>query len=656
MKRTTLFAVMCVAFAVNTARALQHSELSPKAQALVPKVRGVNVVLKDGTRIYGEVAMDTPDKVILKIRKKGVRLPVSRKFLKSDIKSMTSADITPVFERVLLETYKIDEANTLSEQNYRDGIEILSEYLDKCKGAPKYAEVEAVRQNFAMELKRVSGGMEKVEGEWLPPVQAAIRNFHEDTEKMKELEKRPDARRNQKVKKAVELLVERRRQGTRELARLMRERIPELVNEKQYDEAIEETTAFLQFWVSDVMAAEGQQIAAFREMDFNYILALEEEILKSYKDDGKGNDKPKKPVAEDDMVYIPGGYFLMGEKDASPDSDAWPMHLVFVSPFLIDKHEVTNEDYRKFVDAMKAKRDPTVEHKDAPPLKKHDAECWSLPALSKARQPVVGVDWFDAYAYANWIGKRLPTEAEWEKAARGMDARMFPWGDECKVSDTVSYPGGRKFLASEMDRQNPPKPPEPESKFGCSCVKKADLPPPPPTRLPDVTWEVDKHMADKAEKAVEDDLFEWDKKYFSPYGVMHMAGNAAEWVYDYYDPEYYRVSQISDPQGPEKGEVHVFRGGHYLTAKAGGLTTHQRAHPSSARAASGLVGVRGRRRRTRGGKPAIGFRCAKDIPGVVKRKSALEIKQEQEQGMTFEELMQQIRSEDEAKKVKGLKR
>ena len=654
MKRISFVALLSL-LAAGSVQALQHSDLSPKAQELVPKIRGVNLVLKDGTKVYGEVAMDTPDKVILKVRKEGKRLPMSRKYLKSDIKSMTPADITPVFERILLETYRIDEEQTLSKQQYREGIALLSEYLEKCKGAPKYAEVEKVRQAFAVELKRLAGGMEKVEGEWLPPVKAAIKNFRDDTEEMGNLRKRRDFKSNKKVEKAYDLLVERRRQGARELARLMRERIPELVGEKKFDEAIDETTAFLQFWIGEVMTAETKQLAAFREMDFDYILNLEEEILNSYREAGKGDDKPKKPAADDGMIYIPGGYFLMGEKGAEPNRDTWPMHIVFVSPFLIDKYEVTNEDYRKFVDAMKAKRDPSVEHKDAPPLKKHDAEGWKTPSLSKPRQPVVGVDWFDAYAYANWVKKRLPTEAEWEKAARGMEARAYPWGNKLEANCTINYPEGRTFLAAEMDRQNPPKPPEPESKFGCSCVKKADLPPPPPTRLPAVTWEVDKHLAERAEAAIEDDFLEWDKKYPSPYGVMHMAGNAAEWVYDYYDEKYYSKSPVTDPQGPAEGERHVFRGGAYVTG-AKGLMTYLRGHPRNASQAAGIMGARGRGRRTRGGKPAIGFRCAKDIPGVVRRKTDFEVEQEKEQGMTFEELMRQIKAEDEAKKIEKLKR
>jgi len=653
MKRIS-FAALAGLLAFSSALAVQHSDLSPAAQELVPKVKGVNIVLKDGTKVYGQVAMDTPDKVILRVKKKGLRLPVSRKFLKSDIKSMTEADITPVFEEKLLQKYKVDETQTLSEQEYRDGIAICTEFLEKCKGAPRSAEVEKVRQAFAVELKRLAGGMEKVEGEWLPPIQAAIKNFHDDTEEMTKLRGRRDFNKNEKVKRAYDLLVERRRLGTKNLARLMRERIPELMNEKKYDESIEETTAFLQFWVGTVMPAEKGQLAAFHAMDFNYIVSIEEEIIDAYNKDHPEEKKPEKPVSEENMVYVPGGYFLMGQKGAEPTRDTWPMHIVWVSPFLIDKYEVTNEDYRKFVDAMKAKRDPSVEHPDAPPLKKHDAEGWKTPGLSKPRQPVVGVDWFDAYAYAKWIGKRLPTEAEWEKAARGRDGRIYPWGNEIKSDHTINYKDARTFIGQEMDRQNPPKRPEPKS-HGCSCVKKADLPPPPPTRIPAVTWEVDKQLPQRALTAIEDQLFEWDKEYYSPYGVVHMAGNAAEWVNDIYKKDYYSVSPVFDPQGPKKGKSHVFRGGSFLSGQSG-LQAYLRSYPSRVGMAAGILGARGRGRRIRGGTAAIGFRCAKDIPGVVRRKTDVQAELEKEAGMTFEELMQEIRAEDEAKKIDRLKR
>jgi formylglycine-generating enzyme required for sulfatase activity/predicted Ser/Thr protein kinase len=162
-----------------------------------------------------------------------------------------------------------------------------------------------------------------------------------------------------------------------------------------------------------------------------------------------GNTPTNNPTAPAGMIYVPGGDFMMGrdEKDGGDDYER-PAHKVTVKPFFMDLYEVTNEDYAKFVKAT-AHRAPSN---------------WinGNYAAGAARKPVTGVNWDDATAYAKWSGKRLPTEEEWEFAARGTDGRLYPWGNDWSAGlanaegasngtvDVGTYKGTSPFGAYDM--------------------------------------------------------------------------------------------------------------------------------------------------------------------------------------------------------------
>ena len=184
-----------------------------------------------------------------------------------------------------------------------------------------------------------------------------------------------------------------------------------------------------------------------------------------------------------DMVLIPAGEFTMGSNDWWPKSG--PEHKRNISTFYIDKYEVTNKKYKVFVDAARYNPPDNWENNKVPE--------------GKANHPVVYVSWFDAEAYCRWENKRLPTEAEWEKAARGTDKRTFPWGD--------------KF---SRDKANTPQ-------YG-----KEDT-------MPVGSFENGK----------------------SPYGVYDMAGNVWEWTADWFKP--YPMNTHPDENYGEK--YRVVRGG-----------------------------------------------------------------------------------------------
>jgi formylglycine-generating enzyme required for sulfatase activity len=154
-------------------------------------------------------------------------------------------------------------------------------------------------------------------------------------------------------------------------------------------------------------------------------------------------------IDDSDMVYVPAGNCIVGLSiKGFPIENLRSQKTIFVPAFQIDKFEVTNDKYRKFLQWTAIYGDATVRHPNQPADKDHIPRYWKtyIPHLldtigiSKLQHfkqdtftvndhPVVGVDWYDAYAYCKWLGKRIPKEDEWEKAARGTDGRLWPWGD-----------------------------------------------------------------------------------------------------------------------------------------------------------------------------------------------------------------------------------
>jgi formylglycine-generating enzyme required for sulfatase activity len=197
-----------------------------------------------------------------------------------------------------------------------------------------------------------------------------------------------------------------------------------------------------------------------------------------------------------DMVFVSAGAFVMGSDGMKREQR--PRHKVHVNAFYIDRYEVTNAQYYEFLDYINKTDDHSKCRKDEPINKDHKPHNWEKDYYNHPEYPVVRIDWYDASAYAAWAGKRLPTEAEWEKAARGTDERKWPWGSEW---DPSKYNVGN---------------PEP----------------------------VGSHEEGK-----------------SPYGCYDMAGSVAEWCADWFSMNYYEKSPKRNPKGPEKGEKKVIRGG-----------------------------------------------------------------------------------------------
>jgi formylglycine-generating enzyme required for sulfatase activity len=258
----------------------------------------------------------------------------------------------------------------------------------------------------------------------------------------------------------------------------------------------------------------GVMVAAMLMGTSGWVSALDvADVTREWTADGKkiAAERAKLP-AHDEMVKIPAGTFLMGS-DKKVDRNAYqpefPQRRVYLDAYEIDKYEVTTVQFLKFVLAT-----------DRKPLIDWQYEGGNFQE-TMANHPVMHVSWFDADAYCRWAGKRLPTSAEWEKAARGEDGRIYPWGNEPAGLSRANF--GRTGLSGPVrDR---------------------------PERLllyPPII------SVDKYDNGV------------SPYGVFQLAGNVAEWTADWYDPHYYKTAPDRNPKGPEKGTQRAFRGGGWI--------------------------------------------------------------------------------------------
>ncbi len=299
---------------------------------------------------------------------------------------------------------------------------------------------------------------------------------------------------------------------------------------------------------------------------------------------------------DSEMVVIPACEFLMGTEEAHPDlpaeplgskplrpsevplaraEDEWrhaderPRRRLSMRSFAIDRHEVTNAQYRRFLAVVEDQGDTAWRHPEQPRGKDHTPRYWRsynplLASPSYRRivpfdhatftaddKPVVGVDWFDAFAYARWAEKRLPTEAEWELAARGLDGRRWPWGSEWRWG--LCNIGGEK--------------------------KGLDI----PTR----GREKDGYVY----SAPVGTYPEGD----SPFGCQDMAGNVAEWCADWYAADAYARAAGGDPEGPASGGERVVRGG------------------SSQRGPNGVRCAKRASYEPEFKNFTLGFRCARDL-------------------------------------------
>jgi serine/threonine-protein kinase len=233
------------------------------------------------------------------------------------------------------------------------------------------------------------------------------------------------------------------------------------------------------------------------------------------------------------LIEIPAGEFWMGSVPKEGDDDEHPQHLVYLDTFYIGKYEVTNEQFDRFIKATGYKTDVEKLGKGRIYEPENQGNWVEKAGVSwryyynkdTKKYPVVLISWNDAKAYCDWAGLRLPTEAEWEKAARGTDKRKYPWGIE---------PPGEKGVA----RAN-----YADSQTGYD-------------------WS-DPSVDDGYKFTAPVGGYELG---VSPYGGYDMAGNVWEWCLDRYGEFYYMVKAVENPPGPTTGSSRVLRGGSWFSS------------------------------------------------------------------------------------------
>jgi len=246
------------------------------------------------------------------------------------------------------------------------------------------------------------------------------------------------------------------------------------------------------------------------------------------------------------MVYVPAGSFIMGSTltevkaaeaacraalgdQVCRQSDfaaALPRRTIYLDGFWIDRTEVTNAQFSRFIQATRYRTDAATNAgawvQRGPEAEQLSGVTWRQPDgpdsdyTDRLSHPVVNVSWTDASAYCEWVGARLPGEAEWEKAARGRDGRSWPWGNRFT---------GRRVNFCDVN-----------------CP---------------LEWR-DEAVDDGYARTAPVGSFRLGA---SPYGALDLAGNVAEWVADRFDPAYYTVAPTVNPTGPEAGDARVVRGG-----------------------------------------------------------------------------------------------